>query len=121
MTDNLAKPLPRHVTGHRPAIHADPAIDRLIAMVLSLTREVSVLRDRFDTLEIIGQESGWLKPGAVDAYMPPLEVRQRRETSREAMIGRVLAILSEEIADLEAGETDDAFWTTVTGIEKGEI
>lgn len=115
------KPLPKHVAGARPAFHADPAIDRLIAMVLALTRENSVLRDRLDTLEILAQDAGWLPPGAIDAYVPPLSVRQRRESSREAMIGRVLAIMSEEIADLEAGETDDNYWATIEDIEKGEV
>lgn len=114
------KPLPRHVTGIRPAVHEEPAIDRLIAMVLALTREVSVLRDRVDTLELLGQEAGWLAPDAVEAFVPPLPVRQRREGAREAMIGRVLAILSEEIADLDGGETDDAYWATIAAIETGE-
>lgn len=113
--------LPRHVSGARPAFHADPAIDRLIAMVLALTRENSILRDRFDTLEILAAEAGWLKPGAIDAYAAPIDVRQRRETSREAMIGRVLAVMSEEIAELEAGATDDRYWATIDGIEKGEV
>jgi hypothetical protein len=115
------KPLPKHVSGARPAFHADPAIDRLIAMVLALTRENSILRDRVDTLEILAQDAGWLKPGAIDAYLPPLDVRQRREASREAMIGRVLAVMSEEIADLEAGATDDRYWATIEGIERGEV
>jgi len=53
--------------------------------------------------------------------VPPLPVRQRREAGREAMIGRVLAIMAEEIADLEAGATDDSYWATVSGIEKGEV
>jgi hypothetical protein len=114
------KPLPRHVTGNRPAVHDEPAIDRLIAMMLALTREVSVLRDRVDTLELLGQEAGWLAPDAVEAFVPPLPVRQRREGAREAMIGRVLAIMAEEIADLDGGETDDAYWATIAAIEKGE-
>lgn len=114
-------PLPKHVAGTRPAFHADPAIDRLIAMVLALTREVSVLRDRVDTLEILGTDAGWLAPDAVESYIAPLPVRQRRETGREAMIARVLAIMSEEIADLESGATDDAYWSTIAAIEKGEV
>nr|WP_310523486.1 hypothetical protein [Polymorphobacter sp.] len=115
------KPLPKHVTGARPAFHADPAIDRLIAMVLALTREVSVLRDRVDTVEILGANAGWLAPNAVETYIAPLPVRQRREVAREAMIARVLSIMSEEIADLEAGATDDAYWATIAGIEKGDL
>ncbi len=118
--DAPTAPLPKFVSGKRPAFHADPAIDRLIAMVLALTREVSVLRDRVDTLEVLGQEAGWLTIDAVEAYVPPLPVRQRREAGREAMIGRVLAILSEEIADLEAGASDDGYWATISAIETGE-
>lgn len=114
-------PLPRFVAGARPGFHTEPAIDRLIAMVLALTREVSVLRDRVDTLELLGEQAGWLPADAVETYVPPFPVRQRREASRGAMIGRVLAIMAEEIADLEGGETDDAYWATVAGIEKGEV
>lgn len=115
------KPLPRHVSGTRPAFHDDPAIDRLIAMVLALTREVSVLRDRVDTLEVLGVDAGWLAPDGVETHVAPLPVRQRREAAREAMIGRVLSIMSEEIADLETGATDAGYWATIAGIEKGEL
>ena len=115
------KPLPKHVSGARPAFHADPAIDRLIAMVLALTREVSVLRDRVDTLEVLGTEAGWLAPDAVETHVAPLPVRQRREAAREAMIGRVLSVMSEEIAELEAGATDDGYWATIAGIESGTL
>ncbi|MEY3267997.1 MAG: hypothetical protein RL480_757 [Pseudomonadota bacterium] len=120
MTSEMS-PLPRFVAGARPGFHTEPAIDRLVAMVLALTREVSMLRDRVDTLEVLGQQAGWLGAEAVETYVPPLPVRQRREAGREAMISRVLAIMAEEIADLEAGETDDSYWATVSGIEKGEV
>ncbi len=113
------KPLPKHVSGARPTFHADPAIDRLIAMVLALTREVSVLRDRIDSHEMLGETAG-IGHAAIESYTAPLPVRQRREVAREAMIGRVLAILSEEIADLEAGATDDSYWSTISAIETGE-
>lgn len=115
------KPIARHVAGARPGFHADPAIDRLIAMVLALTRETSVLRDRIDTIEILAQEAGWLQPGAIDAYLAPLDVRARREVSREAMIGKVLDILSQEIAELESGETDARYWGSIEAIEKGAL
>jgi hypothetical protein len=113
--------LPRHVRGKRPAFHDNAAVDRLVAMVLALTSEVSVLRDRLDTIETLGTRAGWLGDGAVDAHVPDLDERTRREARREAMIGRVLHILKEEIADLEGDETDDAYWATVGAIEKGEL
>ena len=115
----MTAPLPKHVNGARPSFHADPAIDRLIAMMLALTREVSVLRDRVDTLEILGAEAGWLTPDAVENYIAPLPVRQRREATREAMLGRVLSIMTQEITDLESGAGD--YWGTISQIEKGEL
>jgi predicted Ser/Thr protein kinase len=117
----MSEPLPRHVRGKRPGFHSDPSVDRLIAITLALASEVSVLRDRFDTLETLAQAAGWLAPGAVDAYVPTLSERETREARREAYLARVLHILREEIADLEGGETDEAYWRTIDQIERGEV
>lgn len=114
-------PLPRTVRGKRPAFHENAAIDRLVAMVLALTSEVSVLRDRLDTIETLGHAAGWLGADAVEAHVPDLDARKVREARREAMIGRVLHVLREEIADLEGDETDDGYWQTIGAIERGEL
>jgi hypothetical protein len=37
--------------GKRPVYFEDPQVDKLLAMVIALTGEVSVLRERLDTLE----------------------------------------------------------------------
>ena len=111
-------PIPRTARGKRPRFHEQDAIDRLIAIVLALTSEVSVLRDRLDTVEVIGNEAGGLKPGAVDRYVPSAEVRERRETALEAYLGRVLHILRAEVEGLER---DDDYWATVDTIERGTI
>ncbi len=113
---SLAKGLPRHVKGGRPAFHDQPAIDRLIAILLALTSEVSVLRDRVDTLETLGRDHGWLAAGAVDAHTPDLAERTVRDARRAAMLDRVLAVLDEEIAGLGG----DDYWATIAEIEAGE-
>ncbi len=109
--------LPRHVKGGRPAFHDQPAIDRLVAMLLALTSEVAVLRDRVDTLEVLGKAAGWLGDGAVDAHHPDLAERTLRDARRTAMIGRVLAVLREEVAGLGG----DEYWATIAAIETGEV
>lgn len=109
----MSDPLPRTARGKRPRFHEQDSIDRLVAMVLALASEVSVLRDRVDTIE---QLSG-LEPGAVDGFVPDRATRERREAAREAYLGRVLHIMKAEIEGLER---DDDYWTAVGAIERGE-
>lgn len=110
--------IPEHVRGARPAFHEQPAIDRLVAMVLALTSELSVLRDRVDTLETLGTAAGWLGAGAMDAHVPARPERAAREARREALVARVFTIMRQEIAGLEGGDAD--YWATVAQIEAGE-
>jgi hypothetical protein len=111
-------PLERHVRGARPVLHPEqPAIDKLVAMVLALTSEVSVLADRLATVEALAG----LKPEQIDAFRPDPEERRAREARREALLGRVLAILDEQLSDLKRGETAEAYWAAVGAIERGDI
>ncbi len=107
--------LPRTARGKRPAFHENASIDRLVSIVLALTSEVSVLRDRLDTVEALGTQAGWLKDGAVDAYVPDQATRERREAAREAYLDRVLHILKAEIEGLER---DEDYWATIGEIEE---
>ena len=43
--------LPRVAKGKKPNYLNDGSIDNLMAMIMTLTQEISVLRDRIDTLE----------------------------------------------------------------------
>lgn len=108
--------LPRTARGKRPAFHDNPSIDRLVSIVLALTSEVSVLRDRIDTVELLGTQAGWLGTGAVDAFLPDMATRERREAAREAYLGRVLHILKAEIDGLEQ---DGEYWASIAEIEGG--
>ena len=110
--------LPRTARGKRPRFHEQDAIDRLIAIVLALTSEVSVLRDRLDTVELLGARAGWLSADSIESFVPDMDGRERREASREASLGRVLHILD---AEVEALERDEDYWATVDTIERGAV
>lgn len=113
--------LPRHVRGKRPAFHAEPAIDRLIAMVLALASELSATRDRLATLETLGVGAGWLAPEAIDAHRQSGDERARREAARERLLESLFHVMREEIADLEGDESDAAYWEAIGKIERGEV
>lgn len=106
--------LPRTTRGKRPAFHDDAATDRLITIVLALASEVSVLRDRVDTIEILGNRAGWLADGAVDTFVADHATRERREAAREAYLDRVLHILKSEVEGLD--DSSD-YWDTIGEIE----
>ena len=67
------KPLARVAKGRKPQYFADPATDRLLSMVLALTQELSVARDRIDTLERLLDRAGVLAAQTVDDYLPTPE------------------------------------------------
>lgn len=109
--------LPRHARGKRPRFHDDDAIDRLITIILTLTSEISVLRDRLDTVEMLGEKAGWLGVGVVDDFVADQPTRERREAAREAYLGRVLHILNAEVEGLQR---DEDYWSAVNRIERGD-
>lgn len=87
--------------GKRPVYFENPEIDKLVAIVLALTGEVSVLRDRLDTLERLVQAKGILSIDEIEAYQPDEQVTKEREKWRAEYIERVLRVVQEEVEALQ--------------------
>jgi hypothetical protein len=79
---------------------ADPALDRLMGVVMALATEVYVLRDRLRALEARLAESGTLRPGALDADPSPEELAASA-AEREAFVANLL----EPLLGLEASKS----------------
>jgi len=91
--------LPRHAKGDRPAFFpGEPAAERLLGMVMTLATELAVVRERLDTIERITAARGMDLAAEVDAYEPPVGVREAREAWRQAFLDRLLKTLGEEVA-----------------------
>ncbi len=95
------KPLARTAKGRKPQYFADPATDKLLSMVLALTQELSVARDRIDTLERLLDRAGVLAAQTVDEYLPTADEAAARATLRAAMLRRVFRAAEKEAQDLE--------------------
>ncbi len=91
--------------GKRPVYLDDPQSDKLLAIVMALAGEVSVLRDRLDTLERLAQAKGLVSIEEIEAYQPDDGVVQERERWRRDYIARVLRVVQEEIDALSEGKT----------------
>ncbi len=94
MTDGVN----RVAKGRRPVFSSDPQIDKLVAMVMALAGEVSVLRERLDTVERLAARHGLLDPAEIDAFEVDEQIDTAREEWRAAFLDRLLWTLQEELA-----------------------
>lgn len=95
-----AAPLPRAAKGRRPQYFQDPAVDKLHLMVMALIEELSVTRDRLDTVERLIEKHGLFDVGEIEDYFPDLKADAERTQRRIAYIRRVMKGITDEIENL---------------------
>ncbi|MEO7386057.1 MAG: hypothetical protein ABIX37_03865 [Gammaproteobacteria bacterium] len=103
MTTGDQEPPPtllRTAKGRRPQYFDDPAVDKLLAIVTTLIGEVSVLRDRLDTIEQIIEQQGLFPRSAIDSFQPNDTEVARRDARRADYLARVFRIIQNEIEEL---------------------
>ena len=69
---------------------ADPAIDRLMGVVMALAGEVYVLRDRVRCLEAVLAEQGVVAPGALDRFQPDPAFAAAAAADRDAFVAHLM-------------------------------
>ncbi len=82
---------PRVPTGARPVYLGDGTSETLLGMLLALATEVSALADAVDDLREELAALRGIRAGS------PAQTEQRRAARRQAMIGRLLRIVEEEL------------------------
>jgi len=84
--------IPRKIKGRKSTFFDDPAIDQMMTFFTELMTEVSVLRDRVDTLEKILEDRTLLPPDALESYKHSAESEARRLKLRKSFVQRVLRV-----------------------------
>lgn len=102
MTSDSPVRLRRRAKGARPYFFEDPTSDKLLSIVMALAGEVSVLRDRIDTLERLGAERSGVGASDVEAYQPNAAVRAERDAWREDFLNRLLRVVHDELETTDA-------------------
>jgi hypothetical protein len=102
--------------GKAPKFHDDRTVDQLMAMVVALTSEVSILRDRLDTHERLAAARDVFSPATVEDFVPGPDVIAERSAQRTRLMRKVFRVLKEDLARYD-NQPDSA------GLEKllGEI
>ncbi|MDR7101186.1 hypothetical protein [Croceicoccus sp. BE223] len=80
----------KRAKGKRPQYFEDPAVERLMSITMALAAELSVQRQRGDTLERILEDKGVIDRAEIDAWRPSREAAQERGVATKAYIARIM-------------------------------
>ena len=97
-------PMQRAAKGKRPQYFDDPAVDKLHLMVMALIEELSVTRDRLDTVERLIEKHGLFHVEEIENYFPDLKADGERSGRRIAYIRRVMKGITDELENLHGQE-----------------
>lgn len=87
--------------GRRPTFFDDPATDRLTSLAMALAAEVSVLRERLDTVERLLAEKGVMSREEIEGYVPDREAGYERGVEIKAFIARVMRGFQQEVEAMQ--------------------
>jgi hypothetical protein len=90
------QPLPRHTRGSRPQFFADPGVDQMMSIVLGIAQELSVLRDRVDSVERLLDTKGSLTRAELEAFRPDPDAEAERQQRRADYLQRIFRAVRHE-------------------------
>jgi len=82
--------LARTAKGKKPQYFSDPAIDKLLSMVLTLAGELSVTRQRLDAVERLIEQHGLFSQEEIDGLEFSEEALKAREQQRAEYLSRLM-------------------------------
>jgi predicted nucleic acid-binding Zn-ribbon protein len=90
--------------GKRPVFFADRDVERLLNVVMALAQEVSVMRERLDTVERLLSKKGLLMRSDIDAFEPTKAEAEERNLATQEFIARILRIIQQEREAIDFGD-----------------
>lgn len=82
--------------GKRPWFFDNPDTERVMNITLAIMQEVSVLRERLDTVERLLELDGQVTKAAIEAYEPSKDEAVERGAWTQEYIARCLRILQQD-------------------------
>ncbi len=86
--------------GKRPAYFEDPAIDRLMSITMALAGEVSVMRERMDTIERLLEAKGSINRADIESYEPDRAAGTERGLITREFIQRIMRGVQQDMEAL---------------------
>jgi hypothetical protein len=102
--------------GKKPVFFNDPQIDKMAGIIMALAGEVSVLRERLDTIERLVEKKGLCSRQEIETYRPDQQGTEERERWRAEYIARILRVVHEELESVERGEAPESYESVVQAV-----
>ncbi|MBM3513380.1 MAG: hypothetical protein FJX59_06660 [Alphaproteobacteria bacterium] len=93
---------PRRAKAMRPQYFTDPNMDQMHAMIVAMATEISVLYDRFDSLERVLEKKGSLVRADLEAWQADDAAHDERRSKRDALIRRIFRVVHDARGALDA-------------------
>ena len=117
-TGPAVKPrIARVAKGKKPQYFSDPAIDKLLWMTVTLMEELSVTRDRLDTVERLLAKKRVLKATEIDFWRPDPKSSTERDARRKAFVDRMMRAVHAELDEVLRGSNRGAEDDPVAAVE----
>jgi hypothetical protein len=96
--------------GKRPQYFEDPEVDRTLSIVMALVSEVSVMRERIDTIERLLEEKGTISRADIEAFTPDRQAGEERGLLTREYIARIMRGVQQDmeaLADLNEPSVEE--------------
>ncbi len=107
------------IKGKRPSFYETEGVDYLMHMVMVLSQELSVTRDRLDTLEHLVANKGVLERSEISAFEPDQACLEEREVRRRALLSGLFSVMQQEAAEIERKDDKKRFDQVIAETAKG--
>lgn len=87
--------------GKRPSYLDATANDHLLSMIMVLSEELAVTRERADTMERLLVSKGILRSDDIDEYVPDTEAGLERQVKNTEFVSRLIRSIRHEIDTLD--------------------
>ena len=111
--------LQRKAKGKRPYYFSNPDVDKLLSMIMALTGELAIARDRIDTLERVAATKGLFSSDDIENFDLDADALQARADRHRQLLREVNRIIVGELEDLEGAE-DENYTAVVEQIEQDD-
>ena len=101
--------LERNARGKRPQFYAAPGLDEAMSMIMVLASELSVVRDRLDTVEKVAAAKGVMLDTDIEEFAPDQATLEAREVRRQDFLARLFYLARKQAAEVASEDSEERF------------
>ncbi|AGH47818.1 hypothetical protein G432_00450 [Sphingomonas sp. MM-1] len=90
--------------GKRPDFLGDPTSERMLSILLAVAGEVSVLKERLDTVERLLDAKGTISRADIEGYNPDRDAAYERAVMTKEYIARIMRGVQQEMEAMQVQE-----------------